>query len=543
MALLQYAAPWLQQPQEAVELNPGFPAIAGFVSSASGAQILAAGAAEPYAEPTGPNLLFRAGPGGIGAGTAGSVTDTLRLHSVANQTDTIWEQPKAQVSVALFLRRNGNTGGNSPMFGNLDPNTSPYTAWGLIDGSGTGALRFECSAGGAYRSVAGGTLTNNEDYVIVATYDGSTARLYLRGVEVATGIFSGNLTYPNYVTRGPTAGNFFNYTGAGRAFNGLIYGGILHDGAWSPDLVRSISSPSGFWQFVRPQSIWVPVSAGGAVTHATSGALAAAGATIAGTAAHIAKHATSGVLAGSGATVAGSAARTRAHPASGVLAGGGASVAGTARHNVPHPTSGALAGGGAEIAGVADHAVPGGTHDTSGALAGGGGAVSGTAAHIAVHGASGALAGGGGAVAGDAARVAAAVTHATSGALVGGGAVVDGVARGPGPDAPAQETAYATPRRKREYRYDYSPAPVVESPIAQALAKAIEVKAEKSGVDRAEIEKTLRRVADLGEQQEAVTRQIEAEAREIEQARLVAEMQRLQDAEDAEVAEVLAMLL
>lgn len=266
MAQREILLPWLQQPQEAVELNPGFPAIAGFVSSASGAQILAAGAAEPYAEPTGPNLLFRAGPGGIGAGTAGSVTDTLRLHSVANQTDTVWEQPKAQVSVALFLRRNGNTGGNSPMFGNLDPNTSPYTAWGLIDGSGTGALRFECSAGGAYRSVAGGTLTNNEDYVIVATYDGSTARLYLRGVEVATGSFSGNITYPNQVTRGPAAGNFFNYTGAGRAFNGLIYGGILHDGAWSPDLVRSISSPSGFWQFVRPQSLWVPVSAGGGPT-------------------------------------------------------------------------------------------------------------------------------------------------------------------------------------------------------------------------------------------------------------------------------------
>ena len=225
--------------------------------------------------------------------------------------------------------------------------------------------------------------------------------------------------------------------------NSSGYRGAGQDAAGSGSVAMGWSLPASV-NWAQVAAAIFQASGGGATTHATSGALAAAGATIAGTAAHIAKHATTGVLAGSGATVAGSAARTRAHPASGVLAGGGASLAGTARHNAPHPTSGALAGGGAEIAGAADHAVPGGTHDTSGALEGGGASVAGTAAHIAVHATSGVLAGSGAVVDGTAARVAAAVTHATSGALVGGGAQVSGLARGPEPDA--------VPRRHAGFR-------------------------------------------------------------------------------------------
>ena len=73
--------------------------------------------------------------------------------------------------------------------------------------------------------------------------------------------------------------------------------------------------------------------AGGAATHATTGALVGPGATIDGTAAHIAIHGTSGALIGAGAVIAGAAARTAGavtHATSGALVGPGSLLDGTA---------------------------------------------------------------------------------------------------------------------------------------------------------------------------------------------------------------------
>jgi hypothetical protein len=187
------------------------------------------------------------------------------------------------------------------------------------------------------------------------------------------------------------------------------------------------------WQ-VLERRIWVPVSAGGATTHDTTGALTGAGSTVAGTASNFTPHATSGALTGPGAAVVGSAAHIAVHGTSGALTGPGSSIAGSSARTRAHPTSGALTGPGSVVDGTADHAVPGGTHDTSGALTGPGSSVVGSAAHIAKHATTGVLVGPGAVVDGTAARVAAAVTHDTSGALVGPGAVVGGQARGPEPD-------------------------------------------------------------------------------------------------------------
>jgi hypothetical protein len=224
--------------------------------------------------------------------------------------------------------------------------------------------------------------------------------------QAATVVFKDDITTISTVSGTFAAANFLDATGVSRTAAAWPGSQALLAHTFASTIFRAElgtgSANSGFIAHLYIES------AGGATTHATTGALAASGATLAGTAAHIAKHATSGALAGSGAAVAGSSARTRAHP-----------------------TSGALAGGGATLAGAADHAVPGGTHDTSGTLTGAGAAVVGSAAHIAKHATSGALEGSGATLAGSAARVAAAVTHATSGALVGDGAVVTGLATGP----------------------------------------------------------------------------------------------------------------
>ena len=160
------------------------------------------------------------------------------------------------------------------------------------------------------------------------------------------------------------------------------------------------------WQLFEPRRIYIPTAAGGPATHAATGALATAGAAIAGSAARIAgavTHAATGALATAGAAIAGASARTRAHPATGALATAGAVIAGAAAR------SGSAT-----------------THAATGSLAAAGAALVGAAAHVAIHSASGALATAGASIAGSAARVGAAVTHAATGALVGDGATMTG---------------------------------------------------------------------------------------------------------------------
>lgn len=128
-----------------------------------------------------------------------------------------------------------------------------------------------------------------------------------------------------------------------------------------------------------------------AVTHATSGALEAAGAALAGSAARIRAHPATGVLAGAGADLDGTAARTRVHPASGALEADGAQIDGAAaRAGAPpdHATTGALVGSGAAVAGTARRNV---THETSGALTGEASILNAVAVYNRAHAAVGAL--------------------------------------------------------------------------------------------------------------------------------------------------------
>lgn len=179
--------------------------------------------------------------------------------------------------------------------------------------------------------------------------------------------------------------------------------------------------------------------------HAATGALSAAAAEVAGTAAHLTLHTSSGALAAGDATVAGTAARGAVHDADGELAAGAATVAGTAVHLTLHASTGALSAGAAAVAGTAAH-----EHAATGALAAAAATVAGSAAHLTLHASSGALAAGSAAIAGDAEHVAdgqfdaagslsaqaAAVVgaaqrfalHTATGALAAGASVVAGTA-------------------------------------------------------------------------------------------------------------------
>lgn len=239
-----------------------------------------------------------------------------------------------------------------------------------------------------------GYLSVSDGFVYIAlTKSPSGQRLYKNGV----------LTHSNGID--PTMTFGAGTIAPNQSWRGVIDNIAIHNRALLATEIKSLSANP--WQIFQPlaRNVFSEVAAGGG-THATSGALTGPGASVAGTAAHIAKHATSGALTGQIGSVAGTAARTRAHPSSGALTGQGSAVAGTAARSTP-----------------------GGSHATSGALTGQGSTIAGTAAHKAKHATSGSLSGQGSLVAGTAARVAAAVTHATSGTLTGPGAIVSGSAQ------------------------------------------------------------------------------------------------------------------
>ena len=314
--------------------------------------------------------------------------------------------------------------GRGPYFTGSFRLSFAFTVLGTVNNGGT-IFRANATGGTNNNQIDIYTLTGgilradfygSTGFPSVATADTASGAIVAGGTYIVTIAYDRAANVSQWFVNGAPSGSASTTVARNSEASTVTVGGASAGAAGNIDLnfvgVESVQNgmpQDNLWgRFYTSRSIWVPVSAGGAATHDTTGALTGAGSTVAGSAAHIAIHGTSGALAGPGSSIAGASARTRAHP-----------------------TSGALTGPGSAIAGTAAHVVPGGTHDTTGALTGPGASIAGTAAHIAKHSTSGALAGQGAAVSGTAARVAAAVTHDTSGVLTGPGAVISGQARGP----------------------------------------------------------------------------------------------------------------
>jgi hypothetical protein len=422
--MLEFQLPWDSQPQEAVSLNPAFedsavfnfsdgltpPLLGSYFKARNGNWSLGPGASlDPSVAGKGVSCV------GVGAGHRYDSTGHPGVATVAANSP-FW------MACEFEHRPFASIGSGVNVICSLD-------GFGVISAyvDSSNVLTVECRS----TSLTGPALVAGRAYTIVWGRNAAgVCWLWINGALRTSGTGATTASTTTSQLKLSVAGDHGNTF---RTYNGRVAG--VGFGLLSPETFGADIS-GGFWRtLIAPQSIWVPVSAGGATAHDTTGALAGAGSTIAGSAAHIAIHGTSGALTGPGSNVVGSAARTRAHPTSGALTGPGSVVDGAAVHNTVHPTSGVLVGPGAEIDGAADHVVPGGTHDTSGALTGQGAVIAGSAAHVAVHGTSGVLVGAGAVLDGSAQRVAAAVTHDTSGVLAGQGAVISGTARGPEPDA------------------------------------------------------------------------------------------------------------
>ncbi len=142
--------------------------------------------------------------------------------------------------------------------------------------------------------------------------------------------------------------------------------------------------------------------------HATTGALSAQPSTISGAAQH--QHATTGALSAQASTIAGAAAHLTLHTTTGAMSAQASAIAGSAAHQ--HATSGALSAQAATISGAADHTTAGASHATSGDLAAQAASLAGSATHLTLHGTSGALSSQAATIAGSAAH-----QHSATGAL------------------------------------------------------------------------------------------------------------------------------
>lgn len=241
--------------------------------------------------------------------------------------------------------------------------------------------------------------------------------------------------------------NYIGWDGSNDKWQGAIqdvnlWGRVLSDA----EIAAYFANPNQVYA-PEPRRLWLGVAAAGGATHATTGALGASVATIAGTASHLILHASTGALIAPSAAVAGTATRITAHPSSGALAAGAAAVAGAASRLVAHPSTGALAASASAISGSAAHVTvhgaagtlaasaatvagaaarsTAGTHPTAGTLTGQSATVSAVASHQALHATAGALAGQPANIAGTAAHVTA---HATAGALIAQAATIAGTA-------------------------------------------------------------------------------------------------------------------
>lgn len=280
-------------------------------------------------------------------------------------------------------------------------------------GEGTGSVSSTDNNSFDGSLVMGGN--GNVAFSVVGTnnFRGSSGR----GITVDSSV-----AFPSTVNRSEVALGYSRWDTDDNAAAAVITHFAAFQSQLPDGLLNDLAANPAHLFVTRRALVPVGISFGGA-THASTGALSADAATVAGTASHLTLHTTSGVLSAQAATVTGTAAHQ--HVASGALAAQSAAVAGTAARLTLHTTSGALAAQDASVSGDAAHTTPG-AHATSGALSAQDSAVAGTAAHLTLHATSGALTAQAATVAGVAVHNS---THTSSGALVAQSATVSGQAQ------------------------------------------------------------------------------------------------------------------
>ena len=224
------------------------------------------------------------------------------------------------------------------------------------------------------------------------------------------------------------------------------YGDVFVHNAWTPD-AELAEWHRNLWAIYK-RRIWVPVSAGGGVTHQATGALSAQSATLAGSAVDVRTFTSAGAMTAQAATLAGIAAHLTLHTSIGAISAQAATLSGAANHVTIHASSGALNAQAATLSGSANLSV-GGAFTAVGALTSQSATVAGTAAHYTLHAATGDLDAQAATLAGVATHL---TLHTSTGVLVADPASVSGVAvhSGDGAEVVQPRTGAGKSRRQSQ---------------------------------------------------------------------------------------------
>lgn len=195
---------------------------------------------------------------GRGFASQGNSTNVFRLHSIGNQTNTVWERPSTQLTAFVYLMKYGDAGGNSPLFGNVSANTSPFSAYNILHNQSVGNLAIElATSGSGYQFAAGASIPVNTPMTAALVYNGANGILYQNGIQTATVVGSGTIQYPNAADRGPAIGNFWDFAGSTRSFNGEIYCVALWDTALTQNEITKLhTDPWG--SLLESKNAYVP---------------------------------------------------------------------------------------------------------------------------------------------------------------------------------------------------------------------------------------------------------------------------------------------
>lgn len=234
---------------------------------------------QTYGVSTGTSIKVAAGLGGMGMDGTAITTQSHRLHSVSNATSTAWEEPLAAATwFAVVVRSGNNANGNAPIFANGAPSTSPYSAYAIVDNGGSGTARVECAVGGSSYVLDVGSIPNHRLTIIVGRYTGYLLEGFLNGAKQSSSVgCTGQVTYANHVSRGPSVGNFYDYTTTARSFNGQIYLVGVAPVALSDAEIRDLSANP--WQLLAAPDdiIWLDAGGGGTTINCALGTATAQG--------------------------------------------------------------------------------------------------------------------------------------------------------------------------------------------------------------------------------------------------------------------------
>ena len=313
MALIQYAAPWNRQPQEAVEVNRS-------VREPSVLLVPSVGLGNLATPGDLANVLNRAGVGPDGQYTdvRALVSTDSSLSSTSFSWYALFDTPSSLSTLECVLGRGLDSGTNNTGFGFHGKHTNAAYAGAFYVGSGYTIIG----------KPTGGALATDTRYSIGGTYDGTNGRGYHNGVKTV-GPTAG--TAPNTTAR--LVLNSTSQTADPSEKSGLykFYAVLYWPFALSDAEMAEVHNRLWAYAFA-PQTIPVPVSAGGggttgtaATTNANDTPSASGTTTVTGTSSKTNANDTSS--ASGTTTVVGTSAKTNANDAS--SASGTTTVIGT----------------------------------------------------------------------------------------------------------------------------------------------------------------------------------------------------------------------